>query len=68
MTDFIRPQFSQTVVYEALLERSAVEKHAQDNGISFDAAVDELGRAYIQKHGEHCTTMVYGVSTPLEAV
>lgn len=68
MTDFIRPQFSQTVVCEALLDRKAVEQYIQDKGVSFNEAVDALGRAYIEKYGARCTTWVDGVSTPLEAV
>ena len=68
MTDFIRPQFTQVVAYEALLNTKDVKAYADEHGVGFDEATEILGREYIQKYHAYCSTYIDGVSTPLTAI
>lgn len=54
MSDFIRPVFQSVTTYEATLTVAEVEAYSKNHAVSFDEAVETLGRAYVAKYSSYC--------------
>lgn len=54
MSKFIKPRFTSTVTFEALLTTKEVETYMEIHGCTQDEAVEVLGKEYIAKYGNYC--------------
>ena len=64
--EFLNPVYSHTLCLEAILRPEQVRAYAKENQLSFQEALEVLGKEYISKYYQYSYTYVEGHSTGIE--